>query len=154
LVTSLSRSRGQAVSVLTGTITAVGANTDLLPVGGGWTVAINQELARRRRERKRREELEEAARQIEEETTREIALLLREQEAKDARRSELARLSDLVAAFSSRADESALRVQKAIKVAATKQTTWALFQLEREIARAQEEEDFILIALRTALDHD
>jgi hypothetical protein len=54
----------------------------------------------------------------------------------------------------SRADESALRVQKAIKVAATKQTTWALFQLEREIARAQEEEDFILIALRTALDHD
>jgi hypothetical protein len=51
-------------------------------------------------------------------------------------------------------DESALseRVQKAITKAATKQTAWALFTLEREIRRAQEEEEFILQALQIALD--
>jgi hypothetical protein len=50
-------------------------------------------------------------------------------------------------------DESALseRVQKAIKTAAAKQTAWALYQLERELQRAQEEEEFILHALIHAL---
>lgn len=121
---------------------------------GGFVYAFERERARRERERREQLEREEEARQIEEETTRQIALLLREQEAKDARRAELARLSDLVARFAGRGDEAALspRVEKALRTAAAKQTAWALFQLERELARAHEEEQFILEALRIALD--
>lgn len=122
---------------------------------GGFMVAYEREVARRRREAREREEREEEARQIEEETTRAIAQLLREQEAKDARRSELARLSDLVARYSSRPEVSALapRVQKAIRTAASRQTTWALFQLEREIERVKEEEEFLAEALRIMVEY-
>jgi hypothetical protein len=141
---------GQAVTVSAGTLTASGPVSD---VTGGWTTAINRELQRRASERRRRKKLEEESEAIEAETDRQIALLLREQEAKDARKAELERLSALVASIDLRAElpELSERVQKAIKVAATKQTTWALFQLERELQRAQEEEDFVLQALYRAL---
>lgn len=121
---------------------------------GGFVYAFERERARRERERREQLEREEEAQRIEEETTRQIALLLREQEAKDARRAELARLSNLVARFAGRGDTAALgpRVEKALRTAAAKQTAWALFQLERELARAHEEEQFILEALRTFLD--
>jgi hypothetical protein len=128
---------------------------EVTPVtGGGFVYAYEREMARRRRERKKRQELEEEAQRIEEETTREIARLLHEQEAKDARRAELDRLSRLVDAYARRGDEAALseRVQKAIKKAAEKQTAWALFALEREMARAQEEEEFALHAFWVALN--
>lgn len=123
---------------------------------GGFAVAFELERFRRERERSKRLELEEDSERIEEETTRQIALLLREQEAKDARRSDLARLSDLVARFASRSDEAALseRVRKALRTAAAKQTAWALFQLERELHRAREEEEFVLQALQFVIDHD
>ncbi|HEX7114976.1 MAG TPA: PASTA domain-containing protein [Steroidobacter sp.] len=123
---------------------------------GGFAVAFEREQARRRREARERAEREAEAERIEEETTREIARLLREQEARDARRDELDRLSRLVGAYARRGVEATLsdRVQKAIARAAAKRTTWALLALEREMRRAQEEERFILEALRLALDHD
>lgn len=122
---------------------------------GGFAFAFEREMLRRKREERERLEREEESERIEEETTRKIALLLREQEAKDARRAELARLSDLVARFARGSDEAALseRVQKAIRTAGAKQTAWSLFQLEREMRRAQEEEEFILQALRIAIEH-
>lgn len=122
--------------------------------GGGWYIAYELELARRRQERKRREELEEESERIEEETSREIARLLREQEAKEARRADLQRLSALVARYAGRADTAELgqRVQKALSTAASKKTNWSLFSLERELQREREEETFLLNALRIALD--
>jgi hypothetical protein len=141
---------GQSASFTAGTL---GVTNDGQGFSAGFVHAYRSELERRSRERKRRKELEEETERIEEETAKEIALLLREQEAKDARRSELARLSDLVARSQGTVDEAALspRALKAIKTAAQKQTAWALFQLEREMQRAQEEEDFVLQALYRAL---
>lgn len=123
---------------------------------GGFVYAYERELARRRRERKKRQEREEEAERIEEETSREIARFLHEQEANDARRAELQRLSELVETYARRGTEAALseRVQKAISKAATKQTAWALYALERELKRAQEEESFLLEALRFVIDYD
>ena len=123
---------------------------------GGFIYAYEREQARRRRERKKRQELEDEAERIEEETSREIARLLHEQEAKDARRAELQRLSELVDTYARRGTEAALseRVQKAISKAASKQTTWALYALERELRRAHEEEEFLLSALRFAIEND
>lgn len=120
----------------------------------GFYWEYRREQERRKRERKRREELEEETRQIEEETSRKIAELLRKQEAEDARRDELARLSALVARHASRASEAELgaRVHRAVAKAAEKRTVWALFQLERELRRAQEEEDFLMEAARIIFD--
>ena len=124
---------------------------------GGWEFAVRweQEQIRRRRKRKQLEELEAERERIADAQAREIALLLQEQEQKDARRKELERLSSLVAANSQAATDGALspRVQKAIQKAAEKQTQWALAALDRELRRAaQEEEEFLLKALRIALD--
>lgn len=123
---------------------------------GGFVVAYEREQARRLRERKRRRELEEESERIEEETTREIARLLREQEAKDARRAELQRLSQLVDTYARRGPETELseRVQKAITKAATKGTNWALYALERELQRAAEEEQFLLQAMKAFIEYE
>ena len=123
---------------------------------GGFVVAYEREVARRRRERKKRQEREEEAERIEEETTREIARLLHEQEAKDARRAELQRLSELVDTYARRGTQATLndRVEKAIQKAAAKQTVWSLYALERELKRAHEEEEFILSALQFVIDND
>lgn len=123
---------------------------------GGFLYAFEREQARRRRERKRRAELEQESERIADETTREIARILREQEAKDARRAELQRLSQLVDSYAQRNQETELnaRVQKAIAKAATKQTLWALYALERELQRAIEEEQFLLSALRVFIEYE
>jgi hypothetical protein len=84
---------------------------------GGWDYFVSsyeQELQRRRSERKKREELEEATEQIQDSLDRQIAYLLREQEAKDDRRNELERLASLAR---SNADLEAAR-QYSEKVAA------------------------------------
>jgi hypothetical protein len=123
---------------------------------GGLVYHYEREMARRRRERKRRAEREEESERIADETTREIARILREQEAKDARRAELQRLSQLVDAYAAGDAEAALneRVQKAIAKAAAKHTTWALFALERELQRAIDEEDFMLQALSAFIEYE
>ena len=126
---------------------------------GGWEFAFRweQEQIRRRRKRKKLEELEEERERIADAQAREIALLLQEQERKDARREELARLSRLVETYSAAKTDSQLsqRVRKAIETAIAKQTTWALAALDRELRRAaKEEEDFVFQALRIALQDD
>lgn len=123
---------------------------------GGFIYAYQRELIRRKRERERRRELEEEAERIEEETTREIAQLLREQEAKDARRAELQRLSQLVDSYARRTAEAELsdRVQRAIDKVTSKGTTWALYALERELQRAIDEEEFVLKALQAFIEYE
>ncbi len=119
---------------------------------GGFEYAFERERARRKKERERLEELKAEAERIEDETTREIARFMRQQEAKDARRDELTRLQSLVDRFKANAETTNERIERAVQKAAEKQTQWALFALERELERAREEEEFVLIALRAALD--
>lgn len=124
--------------------------------GGGLIYDYEREMSRRRRERKRRQELEEESERIEEDTTREIARILREQEAQAARRAELQRLSQLVEAYAGRGTESALseRVQRAVDKAAQSQALYALYALERELQRAVEEEEFMILALRAFIEYE
>ncbi len=119
---------------------------------GGFEYAFERERRRRKKERERLEELKAEAERIEDETTREIARFMRQQEAKDARRDELTRLQSLVDRFKADAETTNERIERAVQKAAEKQTQWALFALERELERAREEEEFVLIALRAALD--
>lgn len=123
--------------------------------GGGYFYARYEvERERRRRKRKELEELEAERERIEDAQAREIAAFLQEQEAKDARREELQRLSSLVASYAQAEASSDLspRVLKAIQKAAEKQTAWALMALERELKAADEEEEFALHALWLTLN--
>ena len=124
---------------------------------GGWFAFLNtyeRQLADRRdRERKRRE-LEEETDRIEDATDRQIAQLLREQEAKDARRAELERLTALAR---SNADIEAARqyserVAKALQAAIERGTLEAAQRLEKELRKAQEEEQFLLLAIMLAAE--
>jgi hypothetical protein len=123
---------------------------------GGFVLAFERAMERRRRQLKKQLELEEEAERIQDETNREIAQLLHKQEIEDTRKQELSRLSALVATEQARVEAAELgeRLQRAVEKAAAKQTEWAFLALEREIKRAQEEEEFILHALRLALEYD
>lgn len=150
---SLSSTLGSLTLVATGIDpNAVTTSTN----AGGWGFYNQWELERTRRKKRKKEleELEAERERIEDAQTREIARFLQEQEAKDTRREELQRLSRLVASYQAAKASSDVsdRVQKAITKAAERQTTWALLALERELKRQNEEEEFILEALRIALD--
>src|SRR5690606_28748654 len=118
---------------------------------GGWLFlnSFEAELQRRRREEEERRALEEAADEIQNELDRSIAQLLREQEAIDARKAELDRLAALVRAQSDLEAARAYseRVARAFERAAEKGTFSALEALDRELKRAREEEDFLVMAL-------
>ena len=123
------------------------------PSGGYLWPRYEIELARRRAEKRARDELEEESRAIQDETDREIALILRDQEAKDARRAELERLRELVTRSATEAQMRELgeRVFTAYQRAITKHTFSAAEALERELDRALEEEQFLLLAAQLLL---
>jgi hypothetical protein len=117
---------------------------------GGWLSFINtyeQQLVRRRAERKKQQQLEEETEQIPDDTDRQIAQLLREQEAKDARRAELERLSELVEQNASveAARQYSEKVGTAYARALTQGNYSALEALERELRKAREEEEALLL---------
>lgn len=123
---------------------------------GGW-LFLNQYEAEQRRRRARarkRKELEEASEQIEDALDRNIALLMREQEAKDEKRKDLERLGSLA---KQNADLEAARayserVATAFARAVTQGNYSALEALDRELRRASEEEEFLLTAIMMLLD--
>lgn len=121
---------------------------------GGFVVSFEREMRRRERARRKREEdAEQAQKALQSETDRQIAAFLHEQEAQDAARHEIERLSQLVTRFADKEAESAFneRVSKAFVRAAAEQTASAMLALERELRRQFEEEEFaVLMAL--ALD--
>lgn len=117
---------------------------------GGWLTFLNtyeQQLVRRREERKKQQQLEEETEQIPDDTDRQIAQLLREQEAKDARRAELQRLSELVEQNASveAAKQYSEKVGAAYARALTQGNYSALEALERELRKAREEEEALLL---------
>lgn len=118
---------------------------------GGW-LFLNQyeaEQQRRRALERRRKELEEETERIQDSVDREIARLLREQEAKDAKREEYERLAKIAKANADleAARRYSERVAKAYARVITQGNYSAIEALDRELKRAREEEEFILVAL-------
>lgn len=161
LAGAMTGSAGLALDV-SGTLTGAGALAGSVDLGitvsgrfpqpesefsGGFYFAFEREMERRRRERRKREEDEEEARQLQDEIDREIAVLLHQKEAKDAQGRELDRLKVMVAQFADKAAEEAMteRVRNALIRANVQQNISAYLALERELTRALEEEEFIVL---------
>lgn len=123
---------------------------------GGWLFLNEYEAEQQRRKarERRRRLLEEETEQIEDPLDREIAQLIRRQEAKDERREEIRRTAELARA---NADLEAARqysaaVAAAFQAAIERGTTSAVDRLERELKKAREEEEFLMLAMLMVLD--
>lgn len=116
---------------------------------GGWWPYWELEAERRRRRKKREEERERELAQIQADTDREIAALLRKQEAEQERQDELTRLQKLVDAHQSRRKSLELteRVEKAMAKAYAERSALALELFRREVETMLEEEDALLSLL-------
>lgn len=111
---------------------------------GGFYFDFHSHLERRRRRKRELEEAQEAEQELKDKVDREIAMLLHEQERKDEERKALERLKGLVRQYAdTKADTE--RVDRALKLAAQKQTLASYEALEREFKRMQEDEEFMFI---------
>lgn len=138
------------------TVTVVAAAVAADSATGGWLFRneYDAEQQRRRARNRRRKELEEETDRIEDELDREIAQLIRQQEAKDDRREDIKRTAELVKA---NADLEAARqysaaVGAAFQAALEKGTTSAVDRLERELRKAQAEEEFLMMTILMMAD--
>jgi hypothetical protein len=126
------------------------------PSGGWWAfnVQYEQELRRRRLLKEKQDELDEQSQEIQAAVDREIAILLRQQEAKDLKRAELERLRNLASAVSAREAEVQYgeRVAKALDRAIKQGNFSALEALDRELQRARSDEEFFLMAVAMLLE--
>lgn len=125
-------------------------------VSGGWKFLYPYEshLRKRREDERKRQEIEDETEQIPDELDRSIAQLLREQEAIDAKRADLKRLADLA---KQNADLEAARrysekVAKALEVALNTESTKALSRLDKELRKAREEEEALIMSMMMLLD--
>jgi hypothetical protein len=123
---------------------------------GGWLFLnqYNAEQQRRRARERRRKELEEETEQIENELDRNIAQLMREQEAIDDKRKDLERLAELAKANADieAAKQYSASVAAAFEKALIEGSARSMVALERELKRAAEDEEFLLTALLMMLD--
>jgi hypothetical protein len=126
------------------------------PSGGWFNLRYEQELRRRAAIRAKQRKLDEETAAIPQPVDREIGLLLREQEAKAQKREELERLRDLAVRLDSaraRLDYGE-RVSKALERAIQKGNYSALEALDREIQRAQDEEESAMLAITLLIGED
>jgi hypothetical protein len=114
---------------------------------GGFFVDYAHEQAVLRRKRREQDELEEEARELKDKVDREIALLLRAQEAETERKAELDRLQALVKAHSHAQLELSDRAKIAYVRALTQANFSAMEALDRELQRMIEEEEFAVLML-------
>ncbi len=123
---------------------------------GGWLFLNAWEAEQRKRKArdKRRRELEEETEQIQDALDRQIAQLLREQEAKDDKREDFKRTAELARANADieAARQYSERVATAYARVIAQGNYSAIEALERELRRAAEEEEFMLQALMVLLD--
>jgi beta-lactam-binding protein with PASTA domain len=115
---------------------------------GGFWPEYDRHAAERRRRKREQEEREAEAERIQDELDRQIAQLMREQEAKDAERVELTRLQKLADTYSGKKLGLPKKVSDALINAYEMRSRNALEQLQREIERANEDE---LLAVQTAV---
>lgn len=120
---------------------------------GGWEprhflYAYEAQLRRRREEEERQRQLLKESKAIDEPISREIAELLRKQEAIDAERADLARLKGLVAQYRSEGiQDLAPRVAAAYARALAQENFSALQALDRELRRQLDEEELAVMLL-------
>lgn len=117
-------------------------------VSGGFWPDYDQVRRQRQKRRREIEEAEEATRQLPDETDRQIATLLRVQEAKDAERADLERLQRLADRYAGQTLDLPKQARLAILNAQDARTVNALQQLQRVIEQLEEEE---LMAIQHAL---
>ena len=117
---------------------------------GGWWAAFERDYERHRARRKREEEENAEIEAIPDVVSREIAQLLREQEAKDAERDELERLRAVARSYDG--GEIDAKFNRALEVAANARSLAAARVLAQEVARVQEEDDFIVTAFMAVID--
>jgi len=122
------------------------------PRGGGWWAAFERDYERHKARRKREEEENAEAEAIPDVVSREIAQLLREQEAKDAERAELERLRSIARAYDG--GEIDAKFNRALEVAANARSLAAARVLAQEVARVREEEEFLMAATTLILNDD
>jgi hypothetical protein len=123
------------------------------PAGsGGFLYEYGLYLRRAAKKRRRQKELEEESRALKDKVDREIAELLRLQEAEDEKRDNLARLQRLVQKHSKDALELSDRAKIAYVRALTQANFSALEALDRELQRMIEEEE--ITALMILLNED
>jgi hypothetical protein len=119
--------------------------------GGGWAPFLRgyeKDLERRRRRDRERRELERETDEIQDELDRAIAQELRKQEALDAKRQDLDRLSALAKqADLEAAREYSERVAVAFARAVTQGNFSAMEALDRELQRARDEEEFLMLSM-------
>lgn len=112
-------------------------------------------LQRARAELKRQAEqrlaIREQAEAIPDKTDREIAVLLKKQVAKDEERAELTKLQQFADVAKARNLAPTPEMQLLIERAATARTNTALLNLQREMARMDEEEEALVLALASFL---
>ena len=117
---------------------------------GGWWQAFERDYERHKARRKREEEENAEIEAIPDVVSREIAQLLREQEAKDAERAELERLRSIARSYDG--GEIDAKFNRALEVAANARSLAAARVLAQEVARVREEEEFLMTAALLVID--
>lgn len=113
-----------------------------VPNSGGWGNWYDIFEHQRRRKEKQKQEDEEVLENLETKVDREIAQLLRKQQAQDDQRKELERVKQLVQKYTDLSPKiSSDRVNKAIEEAKIKQTLASYEKLQKEFIRMMEEEE-------------
>ncbi len=121
--------------------------------GGGWAYAYEDELQRRKQKKRELEQLEEKADQISDKIDKELAKELRKQDRKKVRIEELRRLSTLAEEHKAELQKTiSAKAIKAVESAIMMKTYSAMERMEREIARAREEEEFLILATSIILN--
>lgn len=120
--------------------------------GGGWWPDFDHV---RHTRAKRKRELEQQAREqeaIADEQAREIARLMREQEAKDAERADLERLQKLADTYATKVPDFPKPVRLAILNAQDARTKNSLQQMQRMVEQMEEEEMLAIQSVLLLLD--
>jgi len=124
--------------------------------GGGWWPWWTIERERRRRERERLERLREETEEIPDAIDRQIAAIERDLESERLRKAELARLKAAAERYGRETAESEYndRVGAALERAIRQGNYSALEALEREMLRAQEDDEFFMLSVTLILSED
>jgi hypothetical protein len=120
--------------------------TTVTPTGGYVFLGFDHAQAKRDRKKRELEEMEREQETIADTQSREIANLLREQEAKDADRADLERIQALADQYVRSPEPVPVNVRAALYNAHEQRTRNSLEQMRREIETMYEQEEQALIA--------
>jgi hypothetical protein len=156
--TIISQSPAAGIDAVEGSTVTITVSLGEAPVvqqesGGGFYFGFDRIRYEREKRKREQEELEAETQAIQDSTDREIAKLLREQEARDAERAELTRLQTLADRFAGQAMKAGVsrKVSAAILKANEERTVSSLQAMQRQIEQMLEEE-MISINISLLLD--